>query len=91
MGYCVALGLIGGETCASHLRAYLDKYLPLQGRSYDQRWAIGALTHIEGAPPTDFLDPALWADGNQSLDPFGGITLFKDIAELIDKKKMMSA
>jgi hypothetical protein len=91
MGYCVALGLIGGETCASQLRAYLERYLPLRGRFYDQGWAIGALTYIEGAPPNEFLDPELWAEGNQSLDPIGAIELFKEIIELIDKKKMMLA
>jgi hypothetical protein len=84
MGYCVALGLIGGETCAAHLRTYLNQYLPIRGRFYDQSWAIGALTHIEGAPPPEFLDPALWAEGTQALDPLGGIKLFKDIVELID-------
>jgi hypothetical protein len=89
-GYSLALGLIGGETCAAHLRAYLNKYLPLRGRFYDQEWAIGALTHIEHAPAPEFLDPALWTEGTQVLDPWRGIQLFKDIVEVIEQNKMMS-
>jgi hypothetical protein len=47
-GYCAALGLIGSDESAGFLRSYLETYLPLRGRIYDQDWAIGALTHLEG-------------------------------------------
>jgi hypothetical protein len=60
-GYCVALGLIGGQKCENLLRVYLTEYLPTVGRRYyDQLWAVAALAHIQGAPPQEFLDPNLW-------------------------------
>src|SRR5215831_10885713 len=37
-GYCAALGLIGGDESARFLRSYLEAYLPLRGRIYDQDW-----------------------------------------------------
>jgi hypothetical protein len=65
------------------------RYLPLRGRFYDQTWAIGALTNIEGVPPPEFLDPALWTEGTHALDPWRGIQLFKDIVELTNQHRMM--
>lgn len=68
-GYCVALGLIGGQQCQHHLRRYLKEYLPLRGRFYDQTWALGALAYIEDAPPQEFLDPMLWMGASRGFDP----------------------
>src|ERR1700753_123816 len=64
-GYCVALALIGGEECISFLRNYLNQYLPLNGRFYDQDWALGALTYVEGRAPPEYLLPELWQDGDR--------------------------
>lgn len=50
-GYCIALGLIGNDECVDGLRSYLAKFLPLNGRFYDQDWALGALALITGSPP----------------------------------------
>jgi len=88
-GYCFALGFIGGQSCAAHLRAYLEKYLPFRGRFYDQSWALGALTHLEGAPPLEFLNPVLWTDETKVIDPWPAIQQFKDIADFLDRNKMM--
>ena len=54
-GYCAALGVIGGDESARFLRSYLETYVPLRGRIYDQDWAIGALTHVEGTTPRNTL------------------------------------
>ena len=79
-GYCIALALIGDAACAEGLRAYLAKYLPLNGRVYNQDWAIGALTVIGGHPPGEFLDAALWTDGSYHMDSSAGI---RDVAEIV--------
>jgi hypothetical protein len=77
-GYCVALGLIANDQCVRYLRSYLRKYLPLNGRYYDQELAIGALTSIEGNVPPEFLDLALWAGQGHSLNPQRGIQQFAE-------------
>ena len=82
------MGLIEDADCRTHLRDYLSLYLPLQGRIYDQLWAVGALAHIEGAAPKEFLEPALWADDNVRLDPEDGIRNFQKIVEYVALHKM---
>jgi hypothetical protein len=71
-GYCVALGLIGNESSRTCLENYLRKYLPLEGRIYDQLWAIGALAYIDRSLAQQFLAPELRED-RQNFDPFTGI------------------
>jgi hypothetical protein len=78
-GYCAALGLIGGDESARVLCSYLETYLPLNGRIYNQDWAIGALAHVEGTPPPEFVEKALWRDGTYFLDPAEGIERFGEI------------
>ena len=87
-GYCVALGLVGDDQCRRHLRAYLSKYLPLNGRFYDQEWAIGALAHIEHAPPQEYLLPEFWAEGNQHMHPSGAIERFAALVEYLNANQM---
>src|SRR5579863_1545390 len=77
-GFCVALGLIGSDNCRRYLRAYLSKYLPLQGRFYDQQWAIGALAYIERTQPEEYLLPELWAEGH-NWNPLDAIQRFSDM------------
>jgi hypothetical protein len=86
-GYCVALGLIGNDECVGGLRSYLRKYLPLNGRFYDQHWALGALAHIEGYPPNEFLDSVLWAEANddRALD---GVRRFQEIVLYLRRHHM---
>ncbi len=89
-GYCLALGLIGGDEARHHLRTYLETYLPLRGRVYDQQWAIGALAHLEGAAPATFLDPYLWCEGDFELDPQAGISSFSRIVEYLRRHGMIA-
>jgi Family of unknown function (DUF6000) len=82
-GYCLALGLIGGRRCEEGLRAYLAKYLPLRGRIFDQQWAIGALAHIQGMPPQEFLEPSLWKLERGELNPALGIEFFAELVNYL--------
>jgi len=88
-GYCVALGLIGSEECARLLRSYLDTYLPLNGRDYDQTWAIGALAHVEGVPPQQYLEPALWQISGYFIDPAEGIEDFSEVVSYLRRHRMI--
>jgi len=88
-GYCVALGIIGGDECAGYLRSYLRKYLPLKARFYDQECAIGSLAHIENGAPQEFLDPALWTDDGHALDPGRGIQNFEQIYRHLREHRMI--
>jgi hypothetical protein len=90
-GYCVALGLIGGEECRCILRDYLNAYLPLNGRVYDQAWAVGALTHLEGLGSAGFLDRQLWRDGNYFMDPEKGIESFSRVILYLRHHRMIDA
>jgi hypothetical protein len=88
-GYCMALGLIGSEECARLLRSYLKVYLPLNGRVYDQDWAIGALAHIERAPPVEYLEQELWRAGEYLMDPAEGIENFGEIISYLRQYRMI--
>lgn len=88
-GYCIALGLMGGEDCARLLRSYLKVYLPLNGRVYNQDWAIGALSYMEGGPPAEYLGPELWRDGEYMMDPVEGIDSFGDIVSYLRQYRMI--
>jgi hypothetical protein len=82
-GYCVALGLIANEECAQLLHSYLKIYLPLKTRVYNQDWAIGALTYIEGAPPSEYLEQSLWREGDYFMDPAKGIRHFGEMVSYL--------
>ena len=89
-GYCVALGLIGGEECQRILRDYLQRYLPVNGRVYNQDWAVGALAHLKDARPVEFLDPELWRDGNYFMNPEWGIESFDQVALYLRQHRMIA-
>jgi hypothetical protein len=61
-GYCLALARFETSVDADILCAYLDKYLPLVDRYYDQHWAIGALLHLDEHLGSDHahLLPGAW-------------------------------
>jgi hypothetical protein len=88
-GYCAALGLIGNEECARLLRSYLDLYLPLDGRIYNQDWAIGALTYIEGDSSAGYLKQDLWRDGKYVIDPAKGIERFDKLVAFLRQHGMI--
>lgn len=90
-GYCIALGLIGNDECVDGLRSYLAKFLPLNGRFYDQDWALGALALITGSPPEEFLDPALWVfDQNLSMKPLEGVRRVNEIAHYLRQRRIIA-
>ena len=90
-GYCVALGLIGNDRCRVHLQSYLNEYLPLRGRIYDQLWAIGALAHIDGKLTEQFLAPESWTSDGSGLDPVKGIRQFRELVEHLNLHGMVSS
>jgi hypothetical protein len=87
-GYCVALGLITSDECARLLRSYLNAYLPLNRRVYNQEWALGALAHIEGTPPPEYLEQPLWRDGTYFMDPGEGIRKFSGVVSYLRQHRM---
>jgi len=89
-GYCVALGLVGGKSCENHLREYLKKYLPFRGRHYDQDWAIGALAHLQGATPQEFLDPARWDEATARWQPLAGVQEFDELVKCLQQHQMIA-
>jgi hypothetical protein len=88
-GYCIALGLIGGQECARLLHAYLKVYLPLNGRVYDQNWAVGALAYIEGAPPVEYLEQEFWRGDKYVMDPAEGTENFGEIVSYLRQYRMI--
>lgn len=87
-GYCIALALIGNDECRKYLRNYLSQYLPIQGRFYDQEWAIGALAYIEGIRPQEFLLPELWAEAQGRMNPSDAIERFSELVAHLDNNHM---
>jgi hypothetical protein len=85
-GYCMALALVGDEECAAGLCRYLRRYLPINGRFYNQDWAIGALAHVRGGPPAEFLDPPLWEEW---LNPTDGIRRVAEVIRFLRQHRMV--
>jgi hypothetical protein len=68
----------------------LREYLPLRGRIYDQLWAIGALCYLQPSPPEEFLDPQLWTEGTQQLDPAAGILEFAELVGYLKQNRFIA-
>lgn len=85
------MALIGTEECAQLLHSYLRTYLPLNGRVYNQDWAIGALAHIEGSPPMEYLGRELWQDRQYNMDPSDGMEAFGEIVTYLRRFQMLSS
>ena len=90
-GYCLALAVIGNEECANCLRAYLDKYLPLNDKIYNQDWAIGALAQVRGEAPLEYLQEAMWREGQNFVDPAQAITDFGELVSYLRHHRMLNA
>jgi hypothetical protein len=83
-GYCVALGLFGGGECRQALVGYLETNLPCQDQSGHQEWAVGAIAHIDGRTPPDFMAPELWRmAGGEANHVESGFRLFEDVVEYL--------
>jgi len=79
---------MGNHDCATYLRTYLNKYLPFQGRLYDQTWVLGTLAQIERVSPAEFLDPVLWTEGYNAIDPMSEIRRFSDTIAFVKNNQM---
>jgi Family of unknown function (DUF6000) len=71
---CIALGLMGGEVARKYLRTSLQNEISSKKRPRCPMWQIGALAHVEGEPPKEFLDPELWIGSPDKWDPEVPIT-----------------
>lgn len=93
-GLCVAVASFRDEKSEQVLEEYLDCYLPVGERHYDQEWAIGALAWLDGHRNANssmrFLaDTKLWeltssGRGIGALDSQRGITKFSKVMSFID-------
>jgi hypothetical protein len=91
--HCFALARFADEESARYLVRYLERYLPLENREFDQGWAIGALVwldaHLQCAEAGQFLHPReLWqvhSHGNivGEWDPQEYIRQFDDLMEFV--------
>jgi hypothetical protein len=63
-GLCFATARFRDELSVQTLTEYLDQYLPVDGREYEQQWAIGSLAWLDSitgsAASERFLDRSLW-------------------------------
>jgi hypothetical protein len=62
-GYCFALARLGTTEDAEILMAYLNRYLPQVGLSYDQAWALGALQYLDARLDTYYAADFTWPGG----------------------------
>jgi Family of unknown function (DUF6000) len=88
--HCFALARFDNTESVIVLKAYLDTYLPVGDREYDQEWAIGALRWLDRKHETDYAGIYLNNTDNWKVvimnreygikDPNAGISLFQKIS-----------
>lgn len=93
--HCFALARFDEAESVRVLRSYLDTYLPVGLREYDQLWAIGALWWLDRRHGTDYAwayleDPDLWKigydlDSRYALKPERGIFHFQKVMDFVNK------
>jgi hypothetical protein len=88
-GYCLALALIGEDTCESYLCRYLEELLPFH-ENRDQGWAIGALAYIRSANLERYIEPALWSGAHADLQPASAIKQFASITQYLQQHRMIT-
>ncbi len=92
--HCFALARFDNAESVRVLRSYLDTYLPIGDRCYDQSWAIGALQWLDYIHGTDYAkfyleNPDNWKftyrgiDGVRDADI--AILRFQQVMELVDR------
>jgi hypothetical protein len=92
--HCFALARFDNADSVRVLKTYLDTYLPIGDREYDQEWAIGALRWLDGKHGTDYADVYLknldtWKVIIMNreygiIDPYEGILLFQKVIDFVD-------
>jgi len=93
-GFCFAMARFETPAAAEALCEYLDHYLPVEDREYDQEWAIGALAWLDGRLGSQragvFVeDSQLWSvtfGGRRigSLNPSRGIDKMREVMEFAE-------
>ncbi len=93
--HCFALARFDGAESVRVLRSYLDTYLPVGDRQYDQEWAIGALRWLDRRHGTDYAQVYLKNSDNWklryldheygTLRPEEGILHFQKVMDFADK------
>jgi hypothetical protein len=97
--HCFALARFDGAESVRVLRSYLDTYLPVGDRQYDQKWAIGALRWLDRRHGTDYAEVYLknpdnwkirsfrsWGDEKYGvLRPEEGILHFQKVMDFVDQ------
>lgn len=93
--HCFALARFDGAESVRVLRSYLDTYLPVGDRQYDQKWAIGALWWLDRRHGTDYAQVYLKNSDNWkrrgryqelgTLNPEVGIVGFQKVMGFVDK------
>ncbi len=93
--HCFALARFDGAESVRVLRSYLDTYLPVGDREYDQTWAIGALWWLDRRHGTDYARVYLENSDNWkrrgryqelgTLNPEVGIVGFQKVMDFVDK------
>ena len=93
--HCFALARFDGAESVRVLRSYLDTYLPVGVRQYDQQWAIGALWWLDRRHGTDYAQVYLEKPDNWklrvrdqeygTLSPEEGILHFQKVMDFVDQ------
>ena len=92
--HCFALARFDNAESVKVLQAYLDTYLPIGDREYDQEWAIGALRWLDSKHGTH--NAAVYLENIDTwkviiqnreygiIDPYEGILLFQRVMDFVD-------
>jgi hypothetical protein len=93
--HCFALARFDTPESLRVLQSYLDTYLPIGDRQYDQAWAIGALAWLDRKHGTGYAKPYLenhdaWKvkvleREIRALEPEQGILHFQKVMEFVDE------
>jgi hypothetical protein len=85
-GLCIATARCGDPSATDALTRYLQTYLPVGDRQYDQEWAVGALAWLDARLGTEhaalFLSaPELWRVSAYGRD-FGALEPERGVARV---------
>jgi hypothetical protein len=88
--HLVALARIGTDEACTVITDYLDTYLPVNDKVYDQLWAIGTLNHVTADKSSleKYMNEGLWqikinGEVKGSLSPQDGVKHVEEVMEFI--------